>query len=255
MSLVASGVTVKFGGVTALDNVDITLNRGEVLAVIGPNGSGKTTLFNAITGLIRPTAGAITVDDKDVGALAPHRRFSLGLTRTFQTPRFDPHMTVEDTILCGFYSRANPNLWGCLLPFASRSQRQWSRAMRAECSDIMDRLRLADYASRPIGELPIGHVRMVELGRALAAKPNFLMLDEPAAGLARREHAALCEQIIKLASQGVGVLLVEHNFSLIKSLASRAVVLLRGQVMLRGTPDAVSRDPGFMAAYLGSSAR
>jgi ABC-type branched-subunit amino acid transport system ATPase component len=255
MSLEAIDVSVRFGGVTALRGVGVELNKAEVLAVIGPNGSGKSTLFNAITGLATPDTGSILLEKEALNGVAPHRRIARGLARTFQTPRFDPQMTVGDTILCGFYCRIRPTLAGSLLPAFSGRQRRANREARDECRHIGNRLGLGNLNAKRMGELPIGQVRMVELARAVAARPDYLLLDEPAAGLSRREHAALSAQVIEFARSGVGVLLVEHNFSLIRELAGRAVVLQRGEVMLRGTPEEVSRHPEFMAAYLGSSAQ
>ncbi len=250
MSIDVTNIAVRFGGVIALKGVDLTLERGEVLAVIGPNGSGKSTLFNAITGFVAVADGKVCVDGSDLAKVPPHKRISNGISRTFQTPRINPRTSVEDAVLCGFYPRAKAGLWSSLLrPSAMRRSEEDLRGVRAR---LLDDLNLSGVAGQPMSELPMGLVRMVDIARAMAAAPNYLLLDEPAAGLSQAEQNILAGQVRRLASQGVGVLLVEHNFRLVKSLAGRVVVLNRGEVLLRGTAEEVSRRPEFVSAYLGT---
>jgi ABC-type branched-subunit amino acid transport system ATPase component len=251
MSVEIRNLSVRFGGVSALQDVSLSHNPGEILGVIGPNGSGKSTLFNAITGFVDVAEGEITVDGRNLASLATHKRIAEGVSRTFQTPRIDPDVTVEDAVLCGFHPRAETGLLrGMLyLPSVRKSELE----LRQRCNQLLAALNLSAVARQPLSELPMGFVRMVDIARAMAADPKYLLLDEPAAGLSRSEQKTLVDQVRRLADRGVGVLLVEHNFRLVKSLATRVVVLDRGSVLLRGTPEEVSRQPEFVRAYLGTS--
>lgn len=249
MSIVVIDLAVHFGGVIALQGVGLSVHCGEVLAVIGPNGSGKSTLFNAITGFVDVTEGRVLVDDRDVANIPAHKRIASGISRTFQTPRINPADTVEDAVLCGFYPSAKSGFWSGLLHPAA--MRRSENELKADCRRLLENLNLSGVAHQFLNELPMGLVRMVDIARAMAASPNYLLLDEPAAGLSQAEQNVFAEQVRRLAMQGVGILLVEHNFRLVKSLADRVVVLDRGKVLLRGTAEEVSREPEFISAYLG----
>lgn len=251
MSIDVAQVHVRFGGVTALQDVDLTLQRGEVLAVIGPNGSGKTTLFNAITGFVDVASGRIAVDGKDMADVPAASRIASGISRTFQTPRINPAASVEDSVLCGFHPHARTGFWEGLLrlPAMSRTDAE----LRRRRTRVLEQLDLLGFAKQPMGELPMGIVRMVDIARAMAAEPKYLLLDEPAAGLSKTEQGVLIQQVRQLAKQGVGVLLVEHNFDLVRRLADRVIVLDRGKALLRGAADEVSKRPEFITAYLGAT--
>lgn len=252
MSIVVNNVAVRFGGITALEGVSLMLEPGEILAVIGPNGSGKSTLFNAITGFVDVANGDVSVDGRDLAGIPAYKRIASGISRTFQTPRIDPKASVEDAVLCGFHPRAKTGLWdGLLRPPAMQKSEADLRRRRAQ---LLADLNLSSVAKQTLSELPMGLVRMVDIARAMAALPNYLLLDEPAAGLSRAEQKILVEQVRRVAEHGVGILLVEHNFRLVKSLATRVVVLDRGKVLLCGTPEEVSQRPEFVGAYLGASA-
>jgi branched-chain amino acid transport system ATP-binding protein len=251
MSIDASQVEVRFGGVVALQDVSVRLEPGTVLAVIGPNGSGKTTLFNSITGLVRLDRGAVRVDGVDLNGMPPHRRIRLGIGRTFQTPRFDPTTTVMDAVLCGFYPVKRSGVASVLLglPAANREERD----LQARCCGILDDLGLLNFAETPMSKLPMGHVRLVEVARAIANLPKYLLLDEPAAGLTIAEQTRLGTEIRRLAAAGVGVLLVEHNFGLVQSVADDVLVLDRGRELCRGTSASVAQRSEFVEIYLGTS--
>jgi ABC-type branched-subunit amino acid transport system ATPase component len=251
MSIEVAQVGVRFGGVTALQDVDLTLTRGEVLAVIGPNGSGKSTLFNAITGFVNIASGRVAVDGRDLAGMAAENRIASGISRTFQTPRINPAASVEEAVLCGFHPHARTGFWQGLLrpPAMARTEAE----LRQRRSRVLEQLDLLGFARQQMGELPMGIVRLVDIARAMAAEPNYLLLDEPAAGLSKTEQNVLIQQVRRLAGQGVGVLLVEHNFGLVRRLADRVMVLDRGKVLLRGTADEVSRRPEFITAYLGTN--
>ncbi len=185
--------------------------------------------------------------------MAPNRRIALGLARTFQTPRFDPHVTVQEAVLCGFYPVSKPGMFSSLLrsPAVAREERGFSE----RCTEILKELRLTKYSATKMGELPMGQVRLVEVARAVANNPKYILLDEPAAGLARDEQAMLSTEVRRLAEKGVGVLLVEHNFNLIRELAEHVIVLNRGAMLMSGRAEDVARDKAFIDVYLGSSGR
>lgn len=250
MTIEAKNVEVRFGGVAALKGVDLEVARGEILAVIGPNGSGKSTLFNAITGFVNLAAGEVSIDGHSLADVPAHKRIASGISRTFQTPRIDPTATVEDAVLCGFHTGAKSGLFAGLFRPAAlrRSEKELSRRR----DQLLEGLGLSSVAKQMTGELPMGLIRMVDIARAMAAEPRFLLLDEPAAGLSKAEQNVFIQQVRNVAARNVGVLLVEHNFGLIKKLASRVVVFDRGRVLLRGTAEEVSRRPEFVSAYLGT---
>jgi branched-chain amino acid transport system ATP-binding protein len=253
MSIVATGIEVKFGGVIALSGVSITVEPGMVTAVIGPNGSGKSTLFNSLTGLVSLAAGQVLLDGVDLQGLPPYRRIAMGIGRTFQTPRFDPASSVMDAILCGFYPTRKATLLATLLglPQALREERLFHDQALAILAD----LGLAAYRDARLSELSMGHLRLVEVGRAIANQPKYILLDEPAAGLTGLEQNKLISEIRRLAAKGVGVLLVEHNFGMIRSLADHVLVLDRGRELCRGRGETIEADPRVIEVYLGASAR
>lgn len=253
MSIDVKGVTVRFGGVVALRDVSVTLERGRIQGVIGPNGSGKSTLFNAITGMVKPSSGTVTVDQTPLDAMPPHRRIGQGLARTFQTPRFDPHITVHEAVMCGFYPVHRAGMLSAM--FRAPKAANEESAFRARCDEILLEMCLEEYRDLRMSELPMGRVRLVEVARALANDPRYLLLDEPAAGLAQDEQQMLSSEVRRLAGKGVGVLLVEHNFKLVRELVERVLVLKEGAQLIEGTPETVSRDPVFIEAYLGSTGK
>jgi len=253
MTIQVTNVTVQFGGVTALSDVSLTLEPGKILGVVGPNGSGKSTLFNAITGMVKPAKGTVSVDNVVLDGLPPYRRIARGLARTFQTPRFDPNVTVEEAVMCGFYPVHRCGFLAGMfrIPSVTREERKF----RKRCDEILRELRLHDYRHMRMNELPMGRVRLVEVARAMANEPKYILLDEPAAGLARAEQRVLTTEVRRLADKGVGVLLVEHNFGLIRELVEHIVVLKDGAKLIEGKPEVVARDRAFIDVYLGSAGR
>jgi ABC-type branched-subunit amino acid transport system ATPase component len=250
--LQASGVSVSFGGVQALDEAGIDVTPGCVVGLIGRNGSGKSTLFNCITGFLRPSSGRVLIDGRDVSGHAPHQIVRAGVARTFQTPRIDFRTTVRQAVLCGLFPTVKRSLIPALLglPVARREERELRR--RAEA--VIQELDMQSLADTEIGKLSMGRVRMVEVARAIAANATYLLLDEPAAGLSRTEQKVLAREIRKLAGRGIGVLLVEHNFGLIRVLCDRVTVLDSGRVLFEGTPAEAERDPRVLQVYLGAAA-
>lgn len=253
MTIEVNDVTVRFGGVTAVKSLSLTLPPGQIVAVIGPNGSGKSTLFNAITGMVPPASGTILVDEVRIDPLPAHRRIGLGLSRTFQTPRFDPKVTVHEAVMCGFFPARQAGFFSTMLRLPRVVAEETEFCER--CVTILEDLRLSEFRSLTMNELPMGRVRLVEVARAVANGPKYILLDEPAAGLERDEQRMLASEIRKLASRGVGVLLVEHNFGLVRELAGNVIVLNEGAKLMEGEPETIARDRAFIDVYLGSAGR
>ncbi len=242
---------VRFGGVRALHNVDLALAQGDILGLIGPNGSGKSTLFNAITGFTTVASGSIRVDGVDLCKLPPSTRSHIGIARTFQTPRIDPDLKVVDAVMCGFYPSALPGMLSSL--FGLQHLNGTEKKLKTRCMNLLDRLGLAEIAQMELGALPLGQVRLVDVARAMATGSRYLLLDEPAAGLSKYEQQRLIETIRGLAADGVGILLVEHNFAMIAELCENVVVLNRGRILMRGPIRELRKRPEFIEAYLGNS--
>jgi branched-chain amino acid transport system ATP-binding protein len=250
-------VTLRFGGVTSLDDVSLQMRRGEILAVIGPNGAGKTSLFNSLTGVYTPQEGEILVaarpGDEPVSVVGrkTHLVNHLGVARTFQNIRLFPALTALENVKVGVETRqkAGPISAMLGLPWQRREERESTQA----AFDLLGRVGLAHRANELAGSLPYGEQRRLEIARALGTNPGVILLDEPAAGtnpVEKRELAALIRQI---NADGVGVLLIEHDMKLVMSVADRIVVLNFGQRIAEGTPEQIQRDPAVVAAYLGTS--
>jgi branched-chain amino acid transport system ATP-binding protein len=243
--LEVSGVTVRFGGLTALDRVDLCVARSGVTGLIGPNGAGKTTLFNVVSGLQAPTSGTVRLGGRRVDPWSPARRARAGVARTFQRLELFAGLSVRDNLMTGWESRRPGGVLG-----------RDGRAGRHKVEQTLERLGLTPLADRPAGELPTGLGRMVELGRALCAEPRLLLLDEPSSGLDHAETQSFRRVLIEVTS-GPGapaVLLVEHDMRLVMEVCRDITVLEFGRVIAAGSPEQVRRDPKVIAAYLGGEA-
>jgi ABC-type branched-subunit amino acid transport system ATPase component len=250
--LAAHAVRMVFGGVVALDQVSIEVRPGRVTGLIGRNGSGKSTLFNCLTGFQYPTSGRIELDGRDITGHAPHQVMRAGVARTFQTPRIDFQRKAREAILCGLYPQVRHGFLASLLglPHALRAE----YAMQQRADGVIERMRIQDWAASRVNKLSMGRVRIVEVARAIGANARYLLLDEPAAGIGRDELGVLAGEIRALADRGIGVLLVEHNFSMIRILCDEVTVLDTGAVIFRGTPDDACRDERVRQLYLGTAA-
>jgi branched-chain amino acid transport system ATP-binding protein len=238
MQLKAQGVTVRFGGLVAVDDVSISLARGEIVGLIGPNGAGKTTLVNVLSGFQRPLAGAIIVGERDCTRLPRHGFPRAGVVRTFQAVRLFRGLTVSENVEIGYVAQGLGRI-----------------EARRRALAILDELKMTGNAHRPAVGLSYGEERRIGLARALAVNPLFLLLDEPAAGLAAAEADELRHLIVDIRSRyNCGVLVIEHNMALVMNLCERIHVLDSGRTIATGTPAEIRADAGVRRAYLGPNA-
>jgi branched-chain amino acid transport system ATP-binding protein len=245
-TLEVADLTVRFGGVLALDDVSLRIDPAEVVAIIGPNGAGKTTLFNAICGFVRPTSGRIAYRGEPLLGTATHRLARLGIARTLQGLGLWPGLTVLENVMAG--SKAHPGFISSLLALPGADRIESELAARARAT--LDRLGVGSLASRYPSALPYGAQKRVIMARALMSNPSLLLLDEPASGLSSEEIGDLAALIKGLRAQ-MSVAVVEHHLDFVMSIADRVTVLNLGRVIASGTPQEIQSDPQVATAYLG----
>jgi branched-chain amino acid transport system ATP-binding protein len=241
---------MRFGGLSALENLNLAVPAGGLYGLIGPNGAGKTTVFNLISGFMRPTNGRILMDGKDVTGEPPHRITTLGIARTFQNIRLFEELSVLDNVLVGFHCRGHAS-WGEAVLRLPRYRRE-ERAARSRGLALLEEVGLADAAAQPAGQLPYGHQRHLEIARALATEPRFLLLDEPAAGLNPQETQELIYFIREIkARYTLTIMVIEHNLRLVMGLCQHLTVLDHGLTIAAGPPAEIKKNPEVIRAYLG----
>jgi ABC-type branched-subunit amino acid transport system ATPase component len=243
-------LTVRFGGVTALDDVSFAIRRGEILGLIGPNGAGKTTCFNAMTGVYKPSAGRVVFDGADLSGRTRHAITRLGIARTFQNIRLFATMTALENVVVGTDARHRTGMPGAI--FRSPRHRREERDGYDRAMALLEFVGIADRAAEQARNLPYGYQRRLEIARALGTDPKLLCLDEPAAGFTAAEKAELMELIREINQRGYTVLLIEHDMRLVMGVSHRIVVLEFGRKIADGEPASVRADRAVIAAYLGS---
>ncbi|MEQ8202292.1 MAG: ABC transporter ATP-binding protein [Smithellaceae bacterium] len=246
-----NGITKIFGGLTALEDVSLEVQKGSITGVIGPNGAGKTTLFNIVTGLYTQTSGTVYLGEKNISFFAAEALAPLGLVRTFQNVELFGRMTVLENVMVGLHTKSSSGIVSCAfkLPWQIREEKQ----VREKALHWLEFTGLADEAGITANNLPFGKGRLLEIARTLAVEPQLILMDEPAAGLNSLETSELAGLIRKIRESGITIALVEHDMELVMDVCDSIIVLNLGKLLAVGTPREIQENPAVIAAYLGDA--
>ena len=251
-ALQADNISVKFGGLVAVDDVSFDIPTGGVVSLIGPNGAGKTTFFNVLTGLYKPTSGTVTFDDKNITAKPPHKIAQAGVARTFQNIRLFGLMTAEENVMVAMHSHLKSGIISTIL--GTKRQRTEERESKKIARDLLEFVGIGNTADQFARNLSYGDQRRLEVARALALKPKVLLLDEPTAGMNPQESKTFVDFVYRVRDEkDVSILLIEHDMSVVMKVSERITVLDRGQKIAEGTPDEIKSNKRVIEAYLGKS--
>jgi ABC-type branched-subunit amino acid transport system ATPase component len=243
------GITQRFGGLTALEDVSFAIEKGLIKGIIGPNGAGKTTLFNIITGIYPPTAGSVLLESRNITPLPTEKRAGLGMVRTFQNIELFGQMSVLENVMVGLHVRSRSGIISCALKLPVHLAEE--RRIREKAMHWLEFTGISELADIQASNLPFGKGRLLETARAMALEPRILLMDEPAAGLNSRETAELAVLIRKIRDLGVTIVLVEHDMELVMDICDSIVVLNLGKTLAEGTPREIQENPKVISAYLG----